>query len=45
MIHDVVRALYRVGYRIELEFDDGERGVVGFTKYVEGGGFLNSLGS
>ncbi len=40
MIHDVVGAVYKGGYRIELEFDDGKRGVVDFTKYVEkGGGF------
>ncbi len=38
MIHDVVAAIYRGGYRIELEFDDGKRGVVDFTKYVERGG-------
>jgi hypothetical protein len=37
MIHDLVAATYKGGYRIELEFDDGERGVVDFTKYVERG--------
>jgi len=38
MIHDLVAAVYRGGYQIELEFDDGERGVVDFTKYLERGG-------
>ena len=43
MIHDVVGAVYRGGYRIELEFDNGERGVVDLTKYVEGGGVFEML--
>jgi hypothetical protein len=38
MIHDVVAAVYKGGYRIELEFDDGKRGVVNFSKYLEKGG-------
>lgn len=38
MLHDVVRAVYRGGYRIEIEFDDGQRGVVDFTRYLEKGG-------
>lgn len=38
MIHDVVAATYKGGYRIELEFDDGERGVVDFASYAEKGG-------
>jgi hypothetical protein len=38
MLHDVVTAIYRGDYRIELEFDDGQRGVVDFSKYLEGGG-------
>lgn len=38
MIHDVVGAVYKGGYRIELEFDDGKRGVVDFSKYLEKGG-------
>jgi hypothetical protein len=32
-----------LGYRIELEFDDGERGVVDLTKYVEGGGVFEQI--
>ncbi|MBI4962673.1 MAG: DUF2442 domain-containing protein [Desulfomonile tiedjei] len=38
MIHDVVAAVYKGGYRIELEFDDGKRGVVDFSKYMAKGG-------
>lgn len=38
MLHDVVKASYQDGYRIELEFDDGQKGVVDFSRYVERGG-------
>ncbi|MEW6350591.1 MAG: DUF2442 domain-containing protein [Thermodesulfobacteriota bacterium] len=38
MIHDVIRAEYKGGYRIELEFDDGARGTVDFSKYLRKGG-------
>jgi hypothetical protein len=38
MIHDVIRAEYKGDYKIELEFDDGKRGVVDFSKYIEEGG-------
>lgn len=38
MIHDVVAAVYKGGYRIELEFDDGKRGIVDFSKYLDKGG-------
>ena len=31
MLHDVVSAVYRGGYLIELEFDDGQRGTVDFA--------------
>lgn len=37
MIHDVVGATYKGGYRIELEFNDGNRGVVDFSKYLMNG--------
>ena len=37
MLHDVVKATYRGDYLIELEFDDGQRGVVDFSKYLERG--------
>jgi hypothetical protein len=35
MIHDLVAAAYKGGYRIEIQFDDGKRGVVDFSKYAE----------
>ena len=35
MLHDVVSAIYQGGYRIELEFDDGQRGTVDFAKYLK----------
>lgn len=38
MLYDVVKAIYRGDYRIELEFDDGQGGVVDFSKYLERGG-------
>jgi hypothetical protein len=38
MIHDIVGAVYKGGYSIELEFDDGKRGVVDFSEYSEKGG-------
>jgi hypothetical protein len=43
MIHDVVRAVYKGGYTIELEFDDGERGLVDFSKYLHKGGVFERL--
>ena len=38
MIHDVVSATYGGDHRIEVAFDDGQRGVVDFSKYAERGG-------
>ena len=38
MIHDVVSAVYKDGYRIEVEFDDGKKGIVDFSHYLERGG-------
>ena len=38
MIHDVVSASYKGGHRIEVTFDDGQRGVVDFSPYAERGG-------
>ena len=37
-LHDVVSATYKDDYRIELTFDDGERGVVDFSAYLQRGG-------
>ena len=38
MIHDVVSAAYQGSYRIEITFDDGERGIVDFAPYLSRGG-------
>ena len=38
MIHDVVTAVYREGYKIEVAFDDGKKGIIDFTKYLRRGG-------
>lgn len=43
MLHDVVLASYRGDYRIELTFDNGERGVVDFSPYLQRGGIFKKL--
>jgi hypothetical protein len=35
MIHDIVDAIYKGDYLIELFFDDGKHGVVDFSKYLK----------
>ena len=41
MLHDVISASYREDYRIELTFDDGQRGVVDFAPYLKRGGIFS----
>ena len=43
MLHDIVSAKYIEEYKIELEFDDGKRGVVNFSKYLEKGGIFEQF--
>ena len=38
MLHDVLWASYKGGYRIELVFDNGACGVVDFSPYLQYGG-------
>lgn len=38
MIHDVISAKHRGDYRIEVVFDDGQRGVVDLSGYAARGG-------
>jgi hypothetical protein len=38
MLHDVTAAIHKGGYLIEIEFDDGSRGTVDFSKYLTRGG-------
>jgi hypothetical protein len=40
MLHDVVSATHKGNYRIELTFDNGERGVVDFSPYLQRGGIF-----
>jgi len=37
MVHDVVSAIYKDGYKIEVKFDDGKGGVVDFSSYLKKG--------
>ncbi|MBI4332379.1 MAG: DUF2442 domain-containing protein [Chloroflexi bacterium] len=38
MIHDVISASYKGGYKIEFVFDDGKRGTIDFSRYLKRGG-------
>jgi hypothetical protein len=41
MIHDVVSASYEGDYKIEVTFDDGNRGIVDFSVYLTRGGVFD----
>jgi hypothetical protein len=41
MPYDVVSAVYLGNYRIEIEFDNGERGTVDFAMYLDRPGVFN----
>jgi len=41
MIHDVISARYKGGYRIEIEFDDGNQGTIDFSTYLNKGGVFD----
>ena len=43
MLHDVVSASYKGGYRIEITFDNGERGGVDFSSYLRRGGVFKKF--
>ncbi len=43
MLHDVVAASYQGEYKIALEFDDGSRGVVDFSSYLQRGGVFEQF--
>lgn len=38
MIHDIISAVYKEDYKIEIKFDTGEEGVMDFSKYLNRGG-------
>ncbi|MFH1612287.1 MAG: DUF2442 domain-containing protein [bacterium] len=41
MIHDVISANYKEDYKIEIEFDNKEKGIMDFSKYLNRGGVFN----
>ncbi len=43
MIHDVIKAEYKAGYKIQLVFDDGKTGLVDFSKFIAKGGVFKKL--
>lgn len=42
-MQDVICAVYKGDYRIEVTFEDGKKGIVDFTKYLEKGGVFERL--
>jgi hypothetical protein len=42
-MQDVVSAVYKGDYRIEVTFEDGKKGIVDFAKYLEKGGVFERL--
>jgi len=43
MLKDVISASYKGGYKIEVTFEDGARGIVDFEKYLEKGGVFDKF--
>jgi len=41
MLIDLVSAVYRGDYKIELTFEDGKNGIVDFSSYIEKAGVFN----
>jgi hypothetical protein len=41
MVPDVVSATYKDNYKIEIKFEDGEKGIVDFSKYLDKGGVIS----
>ena len=35
MIHDVVSSVYIGKYKIEIEFDDGKKGIINFFLFIK----------
>ena len=38
MVPDVISAKYIENYKIEVSFDDGKKGIIDFSRYLEKGG-------
>ena len=43
MLEDVISAKYKDGYKIEVTFENGEEGVVDFSKYLSRGGVFEKF--
>ena len=43
MIKDVISADYKGGYKIEVTFEDGAKGIVDFSKYLSKGGVFEKF--
>jgi hypothetical protein len=43
MLKDVVSAIYKGGYKIEVTFEDGATGIVDFSKYLNQGGVFEKF--
>ncbi|MBU1194540.1 MAG: DUF2442 domain-containing protein [Proteobacteria bacterium] len=43
MIKDVISAIYKGKYNIEVTFEDGATGIVDFSKYLEKGGVFDKF--
>lgn len=43
MLYDVIDAIYKGDYRIELKFEDGVSGTIDFTKYTKMGGVFENM--
>ena len=41
MVPDVVSATYKGKYKIEIKFEDGKKGIVDFSKYIDKGGVFS----
>ena len=41
MLHDVISAIYKGDYKIELTFDNGKKGIVDFSEYLLKGGVFD----
>ncbi len=41
MVPDVVSAVYKGKYKIEITFEDGKKGIVDFSRYLDKGGVFS----
>jgi hypothetical protein len=43
MYKDVISATYKEGYKIEVTFEDGAKGIIDFSKYLSKGGVFEKF--